>query len=62
MKNPSDQAHMPPGHPGMGIADRLLAQLQSVTLGSIAQALVVVGVQVGRQVGNHGVPFGVEPL
>lgn len=46
----------------MGFADRLLTQLQSVALGSIAQALVVVGVQVGRQVGTHGIPFGVEPL
>jgi hypothetical protein len=46
----------------MGFADRILAQLQSVTLGGIAQALVVVGVQIGRQVGTHGIPFGVEPL
>ena len=62
MKNPSGQAHKPPGHPGMGFADRLLAQLQSVTPGGIAQALVVAGVQVGRQIRTHGIPFGVEPL
>ncbi|MCZ8222017.1 MAG: hypothetical protein O9337_21560 [Acidovorax sp.] len=58
MKNPSGQAHKPPRYPGMGIADRLLTQLQGVALGGIAQALVVVGVQVGL----HGIPFGVEPL
>jgi hypothetical protein len=58
MKNLSGQAHKPPHHPGMGFADRLLAQLQGVALGGIAQALVVVGVQVGA----HGIPFGVEPL
>jgi len=42
----------------MGIADRLLAQLQGMALGGISQALVVVRVQVGV----HGIPFGVEPL
>jgi hypothetical protein len=42
----------------MGFANRLLAQLQGVALGGIAQALVVVGVQVGV----HGIPFWMEPL
>jgi len=46
----------------MDIADRLLAQLQGVALGGIAQALVVIGMQVGVQVGVHGIPFGVKPL
>jgi hypothetical protein len=58
MKNPSGQADKPPRHPGMGIADRLLAQLQGMALGGISQTLVVVRVQVGV----HGIPFGVEPL
>ncbi|CAN7636258.1 hypothetical protein LJR074_004913 [Acidovorax sp. LjRoot74] len=62
MKNPSGQAHKPPRYPGMDIADRLLAQLQGVALGGIAQALVVIGMQVGVQVGVHGIPFGVKPL
>jgi hypothetical protein len=58
MKNPSGQAHEAPRHPGMGFVDRLLAQMHGMALGRVAQALVVVGVEVGV----HGIPFGVKPL
>ena len=46
-KNPPGQAQKPPRHPGMGFADRLLAQLQGLVPGRVVQALVVVAVQVG---------------
>jgi hypothetical protein len=42
----------------MGFANGLLAQLHGVALGQVAQALIVVGVQMGV----HGIPFGVKPL
>jgi hypothetical protein len=42
----------------MGFANRLLAQLHGMALGCVAQALVIVGVQVGV----HGIPFWMEPL
>jgi hypothetical protein len=49
--------HQHTRQPGMGIADRLLAQFQRLQLGQLAQALVVVGMHGGMRVGVHGRSF-----
>jgi hypothetical protein len=47
MENPADHAQEPARQRCLCIADRLLAQLQRMAPGQIAQSLVVIGVHGG---------------